>query len=489
MRAFLLVRCLWLLLGINITHAAIATEYSATRSPVLGTEFSLTLVGVTRADAQRVTRDVLAEIGRLERILSSYQTDSELMQLNTKGSTKPLSPELANVLRLCEDWREKTGNAFSCRLGSLLELWRNAAASGELPERTELRKAARKLTALERELLLTDTDKPALYWEPSGLAKGFIIDAALSEARRIAPQATGIKIDIGGDAVYWGTNGDQQPWQVAVAEPQQSADNDGYYGVLALQSRAVAYSGHSRRYYEIGGRRFSHILNPDDGWPVSFAPSAMVIANDAATADALATALTVMPIVEGLALIKRLPHVEALIMTESGKTFASDGWYSLLIPDEWHQPLWENEMQFLVEYQIPALTVAEYRRPYAAVWITNADKQVVRQLLVHGNSLRWLREIPLWWRRYGRRDESMIDGLARPTPAPGQHMLVWDGRDDRGRKVAKGQYLLHLEVAREHGGRELVTVPFELSGQAFAHQANGEREVGVVKVSFNPSPD
>src|SRR5690606_27825298 len=110
----------------------------------------------------------------------------------------------------------------------------------------------------------------------------------------------------------------------------------------------------------------------------------------------------------------------------------------------------------------------------------------VRQLLVHGKSLRWLREIPLWWRRYGRRDESMIDGLARPTPAPGQHMLVWDGRDDQGRKVDKGHYVLHLEIAREHGERELLRVPFELSGQAFAQQVHGEKEVGAVKVSFNP---
>ena len=141
-------------------------------------------------------------------------------------------------------------------------------------------------------------------------------------------------------------------------------------------------------------------------------------------------------------------------------------------------------MEFLVEYQTLPQAVAEYRRPYVAVWITDTDKNPVRQLLVHGESLRWLREIPLWWRRYGRRDETMIDGLARATPLPGQHMLVWDGRDDRGKKIKKGNYILHIEAAREHGERELVTLPFTLSGSTFNTAAKGKTELGTVSINF-----
>lgn len=258
------------------------------------------------------------------------------------------------------------------------------------------------------------------------------------------------------------------------------------HGVLALKSRALAYS--DSQVWLVGTRRLSRTLNPNDGWPVMFAPSVAVVVADATTAAALAQALAVMPITQGLALVKTIPEAEALIMTETGKTFASEGWYSLLIPDALHQPLWERDMQFLVEYQIPALNVAEYRRPYVAVWITDSSKEPVRQLLVHGDRLRWLREIPLWWRRAGRRDESMIDGLARPTPKVGQHMLVWDGRDDVGHRVEKGEYILHIEAAREHGERELVTVPFTLSSQPFSRQEQGAKELGRVKVSFKPAP-
>ncbi len=469
-----------------------SNEYSEQRDDVLGTTFSVTLVGLADARAQQVSAAILAEIARLENVFSTYRDDSELSRLNRNKGAGQLSPELASVLSLCEEWREKTANGFSCRLGGITALWRKSAEAGdEVPDRTALRKVARQVAAAPWELSAGGMTLHDMELDPSGLAKGFIIDQALARARALAPEATGIKIDIGGDGVYWGANDSGQPWRVAIAEPRHSADNDRYRDgrgdILALDSRAVAFSGHSRRHWQIASHRFSHILNPEDGWPVTASVSAVVVAKDVVTADALATALTVMPIAAGVELVDRLPDVEAMIMTESGKTFASGGWYSLLIPDDRHPPLWDDTMHFLVEYQVPAHNVAEYRRPYAALWITDGDKHLVRQLVVHGDSLRWLREVPLWWRRHGRHDESAIDGLARPTPAPGQHMVVWDGRDDRGRKVPEGNYVLHLEAAREHGGRELVTVPFMLNGEAFERQVQGEKELGRVRVSFSPS--
>jgi thiamine biosynthesis lipoprotein len=516
---FFFVRSVWLLfcscLGASQAYAGRLPEYTATRGDISGKEFSLTLVGATPGETRQLADDVWAEIVRLEKILGREKDgrdekgrehmnhsekdrperyQSELAQLNAHAIAQPQSPELQAVLQLCESWREKTGNAISCRLGSLNALWQQAAQSGELPERSALRKTARRLAALEQPLAEESGRITGLQWELGNLAKGYLLDAALAKARALAPATLGIKLELDGSAIYWGINAGQQAWSVAVDQRlaaenvQRDVNNRDVinHGVLALQSRALAYS--DSQVWQIGRRRFSRTLNPADAWPVMFAPSVAVVAADATTAAALAQALTVMPITRGLDLVKSLPKAEVLIMTETGKTFASEGWYSLLIPDELHQPLWERDMQFLVEYQIPALSVAEYRRPYVAVWITDTRKEPVRQLLVHGDRLRWLREIPLWWRRAGRRDESMIDGLARPTPKQGQHMLVWDGRDDSGHRVEKGEYILHIEAAREHGERELVTVPFTLTTQPFSYQEQGAKELGRVKVSFKPVP-
>jgi thiamine biosynthesis lipoprotein len=468
-------------------HGAQAENGTDGRIDVHGSAFgatvSLTLAGVSGAPARQAGAEALAEIARLEKILSPGRADSALAQLNRRGAATAVSPELSRLLQLCEQWREKTGNAFSCRLGALIALWRQAAASGEVPERSELRRQALAIGDGAWTFPPAETLSQGLQLEPGGLSLAFAIDSALKRAQAAAPQAGGIRIDAGDVAVYWSADGGPGPWSVNVAESHGGAR---YYGVLNPGSRAIAFS--DNRYRQVGERRFRRIIAPADGWPVEFAPSTVVVASDAVTAHALATALVVMPVRQGMALVDRLPDVEALIVTESGKTFASSGWYALLRPDDLYRAPWPDAWRFLVEYQIPARHVSEYRRPYVAMWITDADNGLIRQLLVHGDSPRWMREIALWWRRYGRRDESVIDGLARPTVAPGRHTLSWDGRDDGGRRVPEGRYVLHVEAAREHGDRELLTLPFELSGVPFDLQVSGEKELGSVRVDFGAGP-
>ncbi len=467
-RVSLLLGCL---LSCLTVHGAPAGDETQVSARILGEPFSLSLTGPEPARVQRVAADVLAEVKRLAGILDDERPDSALRQLNRSGRLDDAPPELLQVLTLCEQWREKTDDAWSCRLGSVLALWRDAEASGEVPDRGEVRAVARQLAAAP----WRGDGAEGVQWAPAGLARAFVIDAAVRQLAASGYRAQSVRVALGADVYYQG--GDGAPFAVA---------GDPALGRLKLQGRAMAWAGQGREHRQVGHRRFSRVIDPADGWPVVSPPSAVAVADDAVTAHVLAASLAVRPATRGLALIERLPGVEALIVTESGKSFASTGWYPLLLPEGPHQPPWGEESEFLVEYQIPSHPVAEYRRPYVAIWITDTERQPVRQLLVHGDSLRWLREIPLWWRRYGRRDESMIDGLTRATPIPGWHRLVWDGRDDGGRRVGNGSYLLQLEAAREHGGRELVTLPFELTGRAFRQQARGERELGSVRVSFGP---
>src|SRR3546814_18267019 len=94
---------------------------------------------------------------------------------------------------------------------------------------------------------------------------------------------------------------DARGWQVAIADPRQPLDNAPGIARVQLRSQAIAASGHGSRGYTIGRRHLSHIIDPLDGWPLSYAPSATGVAADAATADALATVLDVLPIRDGLA--------------------------------------------------------------------------------------------------------------------------------------------------------------------------------------------
>lgn len=473
-------------LALALAVSAAAEPSLRQREDVLGTSFEMAVSGVPEADVERALAAALAEIARLDAVLSVWKDDSELARFNTAAAAEP-SPELRTVLRACEHWREKTAKAFSCRLGSVIARWRVAAGGDAAPDRAELRKLARTIDRAAVDLDAARVARPAdLRWETDALAKGWILDRALEQARAAAPRAAGIRIDIGGDAVYWGEPAAGAPWRVAVADPRRPSDNGARIATLALRSQAIAASGHGSRGVEIARKHYSHILDPKDGWPVAYAPSAIVVAADAATADALATALTVMPIRAGLDLVDSLPGVAALVVTETGTPFASAGWASLLSADTRSDPAWPAGFAFTVDYEIAQHSAAEYRRPYLAIWIAAKDGTPLRQLIVLGDSARWLRELPTWWRRYGRRDESAIHGIARETRRPGRYAVTWDGRDDRGRAVADGDYLLIVEAAREHGGHELLQMPFAVSAKPLEVERAGSGEVGRVRLMFGP---
>ncbi len=448
---------------------------------VLGTSLRMSVAGATPAQAEAAHAAAMAEIGRLEALFSTWRADSELSRLNQSASAMPVSPDLRRLLGLCEHWREASEGVFSCRLGGPLQAWRQAAASGVLPDRVQLRRQARALAQLEPDVTAaTLAPMPGLQWQVDGVAKGHVLDLALRRARDAAPQALGIALDIGGDAVYWGAPEPGQDWRVGVADPLAPIDNASPRAFLQLHSQAIASSGHHSRGFQVGRRQFSHLLDPMEGWPVAYPPSATVVAPDAATADALATALSVMPIRDGLAWVERLPGVEALVVSDRGVSFASSGWHHLLAAEAGvaAQPAWPRPL--VIDYEIPLQDVARYRPPYLALWIARPDGSPVRQLLVLGDRSRYLQELPQWWRLYGRDDEAAVHGIARPTRQPGHYSVAWDGRDDQGRPCPPGEYRIELEAAREHGGRQRLSLAVHAPDGQARHLPRAGDEIGAL---------
>ncbi|MFT3761306.1 MAG: DUF2271 domain-containing protein [Pseudoxanthomonas sp.] len=459
--------------------AAVAGEpLRAQRDGVLGTSFEMRVAG---DGGQAAVDAALAEVARLEAQLSTWRDDTPLSAWNAgRIDAEELPKDVREVLALCEQWRTRTRGAFSCRLGGPIARWRQAEADAQLPDRIELRRQARALAALPMPDAGRLDPQTGLRFDVDGVAKGYILDRALEKARAAAPEARGIAIDIGGDAVYWGRPDDAGAWQVDVADPKRPLDNGEAIGRVALHGQAIAASGHTSRGYRIGRRKFSHILDPQEGWPLNYAPSAVVVANDAASADALATALTVLPIRDGIALVDGLDGAAALIVSDAGIAFASARWPALLLSAGARTPA-PPSPRVLIDYEIPQPAAREgYRQPYLALWIEREDGSAVRQLHVLGDRARWLGELPRWWRQYGRNDPAGALGLARPTRAPGTYSLAWDGCDDFGRAQPPGRYVLRVEAARERGGHEQLSLPFVLGESAGEVQAQGSGEIGKV---------
>jgi len=151
--------------------------------------------------------------------------------------------------------------------------------------------------------------------------------------------------------------------------------------------------------------------------------------------------------------------------------------------------------------EMPRLDVAEYHRPYVAVWIEREDHSVAANLAVWYQSkdgkdaksgkaesgTKYLAELRQWWRRSGREQSLPIDGVSGATRPAGQQQLACSGDKPPLAGLAAGQYRLVVEAAREAGGHELLSIPFAWPPQETQHlSAQGDHELGALRFDLNP---
>lgn len=156
-------------------------------------------------------------------------------------------------------------------------------------------------------------------------------------------------------------------------------------------------------------------------------------------------------------------------------------------------PAYAAELDISVE--IPKLNVAEYHRPYVAIWLEGADQKAVANLAVwymskdtaEGHGTKWLPDLRQWWRKSGRTLQVPVDGVTGPTRPAGTHVLNFDTGNPALAKLPAGEYTLVVEAAREVGGRELLKIPFTWPAKApQSGKAQGNSELGTVSLSVKP---
>jgi thiamine biosynthesis lipoprotein len=454
---------------------------------VLGASLDMAMVGGDPASALAAGRAARAEIARLDGVLSGWRPDSELAALNERPHLIA-SSDLFAVVRAAEDWRIRSGGAFDARLGRLIQAWRQADGPPDPRLLSDLSGAARAAGATLDPASRGVRRPQAVVFDLDGIAKGHVIDAALTAARRAAPDLAGLMIDIGGDVRVWGRAPGGGGWRIGVVDPSRPQDNAEPMQTLRLVDQAVAFSGPGARDLPGGG---FHILAAD-GSPARRL-SAAVVAGTARDADALATALCAMPPADGLALVDRLQGYEALVIDESGRRLPSRGWMALtesrdaparLIRAQAAQP-WPSGFDLTINYEVPQIMRARARSPYIAIWITDATGAAVRTLTLLGNDDRFIDQNFIWWRKVGRASGG-FDAVARPTRRPGRYALVWDGRDDKGAPVGQGRYTVHIEASREHGTHGYQTFDMVLGAAPATASAPADPELGPADVRYGP---
>ena len=460
-----------LAVGAAWPQASRADRVRFDREGVLGTSSSIVL-DVPGPLAAGVEASTYAEVERLRKILDAYDPKSELRTIPA-GRPTPCSAELREVLKSARAWRIESGGAFDPGVGLLDELWRDAEQTGSRPSDHVLEETIRTMRAsrwrVEGDLVQRGESAISL----DGLAKGLILDRAAAVALEAGAQA--VVLEIGGDVIVRGRTA-----RVPIAAPGRSADNAPVLTVVPLADQALATSGNKARGYDVAGRHIGHVLDPRTGRPVEHLLQASVIAPRAVDADALATALLVLPPDTGMPLITAREGFECLLVDREGAIHRSPGWPRSAEGPSLPQGAWPaaSHVHLDLEFARPLSAGKKrrsYRRPYVAVWVESQGGAPVRTLCLWIQRERWLKDLRRWYRHH-RADRPLIDAVSRPTRKPGQYSLVWDGLDDAGEPVSHGEYTIVIEMAREHGTYQLARASFDT------------RERGL-EVRLDPNPE
>ena len=286
--------------------------------PAMGTVVTLTVDHVDAAAARDMLDSALAEMRRLEAILTRHRPEAPLGTLNRTGRIDRAPEELHRVLGVGLRVAARTSGAFDPTVLPVLRSWERARERGRpRPDDAEVDGAARRVgyhgvRILDEGLAL---DEPGMAITLDGIAKGYVVDRIV--ATLVRSGADRVLVDAGGDV---GSGGDiaRDPWTVALADPAEHAP----VGFVELNGGAVATSGGEGQSFT-EDRSHHHIIDPRTGRSPSEVRSASVTAPTAMEADALSTALLVLGPEEGRALVGSTPGVGAVVVARTGARIRS----------------------------------------------------------------------------------------------------------------------------------------------------------------------
>lgn len=263
--------------------------------------------------ARQAARAGFARIAELDGIMSDYRPSSEVRMLSRKPRAwQPVSRDLLRVLILAQEIARRSGGAFDVTVGPLVQLWRQSRQTRQLPDAETL---ARARSRVDYHLLEVDSARSAVrLWTDSmqldlgAIAKGYILQEALAVLRAQGVRAA--MIEAGGDLVV----GDAPPGRAGWSIEIPGADSASAEQAKALVNVAVATSGGSQQFVEIGGVRYAHVVDPRTGLGLVNAGEVTVIARRGELADAVATALLVLSTDDQRATsVRSIPGVERVV--------------------------------------------------------------------------------------------------------------------------------------------------------------------------------
>lgn len=292
---------------------------------LMGSGFQITVVVKDSTEANSVIDLAGKEISRIEKLISSWDPNSETSEINMNAGIKAVkvSVELYNLIERAIGLSGLTDGAFDISYASMDKIWRFDGSMKKMPSNEEIKSSVDKVGFQK---IILDSGNKTVFLKEKGMkigfgaiGKGYAADKA--KALLVKNNVKAGIINASGDMNTWGRQPNGNEWTVAITNPLNKTKAAA---VLPISNGAVVTSGNYEKFVRFNGIRYAHIIDPRTGYPATGILSVTVFAPKAELADALATSVFVMGKETGLNRINQLPQVECIIIDESGKVFTSD---------------------------------------------------------------------------------------------------------------------------------------------------------------------
>lgn len=291
----------------------------------MGNRFEFTVVAREKEFGDHAIEMAIAEIKRIEELLSTFKENSQTNLINNAAGNHPVKVDL-EVLALVERSKKIssiTDGAFDISYGSIdKSLWNFDVNMETLPTK-EL--ALKSVELINYEHVIIDKEKQTIMLKNKGMrigfggiGKGYAADCAKKILVDLGIES-GI-VNAAGDLITWGKQPNDLPWTIGIADPDQTSRP---FSSLNISNMAIATSGNYEKFILVDGVRYSHTIDPKTGLPVTGIKSVSIVCPSAELADALATPVMVMGVKVGLNLINQLNNVACIIVTDDDKIYTS----------------------------------------------------------------------------------------------------------------------------------------------------------------------
>jgi thiamine biosynthesis lipoprotein len=292
---------------------------------LMGNQFEISVVHHDAAWAHEAIQIGVAEIQRIEALLTTYRDSSETNLINQQAGIAPVqvSQEIFDLIARSVRISKVTQGAFDISYGSVdKQLWNFDTTMKSLPSKAVAKQMVRLINY--RNIVL-DAANTTVYLAEKGMRIGFggIGKGYAAERARMVMQAAGVTsgiVNASGDLTTWGYQPDGSQWTIGIANPDFAQHIFSY---MAITNMAVATSGNYEKYIMIDGKKYSHTIDPRTGLPVTGIKSVTIISTNAEIADAMATPVTIMGVEAGLDMINQIHNIEAIVIDDHNRLYTS----------------------------------------------------------------------------------------------------------------------------------------------------------------------